>query len=327
MHKETITYRSSLDDTGPLYADVCFRADGAPKPLVLVMHGYSGGREAVAEDIVDLSERGVFAVAPDMRGHGQSAGTMDSGGLEVHDIADAAFAAVRAFPGEIDASNFNVVGYSGGGGNAIAAGCRFPDLFNTCVSFFGIPDYGGWYADNTRPDCMAVMAQQLGTPAESPARYEARNFIPAAGNARNTHWWFFWDREETMCPPSYVQKWVSTAGESGVPSVHASVTGPGDARRWIHNYRAGNPDLKYADDLFLPDVFSPPSELSLPERGELVVPGYVVTSRFSVFVADGTKGRIRARYKITRDGAEISVIEDPRGLPVRTGPGWHALRA
>ena len=74
--------------------------------------------------------------------------------------------------------------------------------------------------------------------------------------------------------------------------------------RWIHNYRSGNRDLKHANDLFLPDVMRAPNagERTLPAEGELVVPGYVVTRRFSVFIKDGTEGRVRIRYR-TAGGA------------------------
>src|SRR5690242_9410226 len=126
LHRSTLQYSSSFDQAGPLLADVGFRPDGRPKPLLLVMHGYGGGRDAVSQDVDELSAKGVVAVAPDMRGRGESAGTWDSGGLDVHDAVDAALLAIAEFPAEIDPRNINLVGYSGGGGNAISIGCRFP---------------------------------------------------------------------------------------------------------------------------------------------------------------------------------------------------------
>lgn len=318
MLDTTIQYSSSFDGTQPLLADVRFAPNGLKKPVVLIMHGYSGDRKACRLDLEELSQRGVVAITPDMRGRGGSAGTWDSGGLDVHDAVDAALAAIREFPDEADASNINIVGYSGGGGNAIAAGCRFPDLFNTAVSFFGIPDYAGWWRDNTRPDCMKIMQEILGTPDDQPANYEARDMIPAAGNAMKTLWWFFWDSEETMCPPSCVEAWMSAHAAAG-GETRRSVTGPGDAARWIHNYRSGNRDLSLADDLFMPGINAGPvgGGLGLPPVGELVVPGYLVTRRFRVVVADGGRGGVRIRYRFDGAKAQVEVIDNPRDLPVR----------
>lgn len=319
MKRETISYAGSADSVAPLLADVAYIADGKPKPLLLVMHGYGGGRQAVDYDLTQLGPRGVFAVAPDMRGRGGSAGSWDAGGLDVHDIADAALAAIARHPGEIDARNINLVGYSGGGGNAFALGCRFPDLLNTSVSFFGIPDYGGWYRSNGRPDCNEWTRAAIGSPDEQPARFEARNVIPAAGNAKATKWWALWDVEEKDCPAHFVETWLDAAREAGVRQVKQHTTKPGDAKRWKHAYRNNNRDLDAADDLFLPDVFAPPAAgaLALPTEGTLVVPGYVVTRRFSVFLGDGTVGIARVRYKLHPDRVDVDVIENARNLPVR----------
>ncbi len=311
----TLEYASSVDRTKPLVAEARLILDGRPKPLLLVMHGFGGDRHAVRLDIEEWAERGVVAVAPDMRGRGDSGGEWDAGGLDVHDIVDAVLASLANFPAEIDAGNLNIVGYCGGGGNAIAAACRFPDLFNTAVSFFGIADYGGWYYDNSRPDCVEVLTRVLGRPEAETLRYEARNCIPAAANPRKTRMCFLWDRSETMCPPHFVEKWIAgfraVAGEA-----RTHVTDTGDKHRWIHNYRQHHRDLSHADALFVGDVLER-RDVTLPTRGELHVPGYLVTRHFSVFVGDGTEGSVRVRYRLFSPGAAVEVIDNPRGLPVR----------
>ena len=139
-----LQYRSSVDGTGPLLVDVCFQPSPKKLPLIVVMHGYGGGRDPVRPDIVRLAQRGLFAIAPDMRGRGRSAGQWDSGGLDVMDIYDAVQFGLREFAGQIDASNLNVMGYSGGGGNTFSCVVRFPDLFRVAASFFGVPDYAAF---------------------------------------------------------------------------------------------------------------------------------------------------------------------------------------
>ena len=316
---KTLHYHSRADGAGPLYADYCYRDDGKAKPLLLVMHGYSGNRTAVAADIRALAQHGVVAVAPDMRGGGESAGRWDSGGLDVYDAVDAMFAVHAEIPAQVDAGKWHIVGYSGGGGNAISAGCRFPDLFRTAVSFFGIADYAGFYTGMGRPDCNAIMRQAIGAPEEFPARFEARNMTPAAGNARGTRWWFFWDAEESQCPPNRcVEPWCAAYRASGGTHLQVSVSQPTDAIRWLHGYRTDHPLLANADALFLADVLRQPAagELALPDEGALVVPGYLVTRHFRVMLGDGQEGTATIRYRLQPEPV-VEVIDNPRRLPVR----------
>ena len=319
MKTETFSYASSADGTRPLLADAAFVPDGRPKPLLAVMHGYSGDRTAVAQDLRELAVRGVLAVAPDMRGRGGSAGRWDSGGLDVHDILDAALTAVARYRGEIDACNLNIVGYSGGGGNAIACTVRFPDLFQTAVSFFGISDYAGFHRAGQRPDCNVHMEAALGGPPDQcPAVYEARNAIPAAGNAACGRLHFFWDAEETMCPPALIEDFLAVHRRAGLANAAVHVSHPGDPHRWIHNYRSGNPDLSGADDLFLPDVLAPKAgSPRLPACGRLVVPGYLVTRHFQVWIGDGQRGQVTVEYDLTGVTPEVRVVDNPRHLDVR----------
>jgi len=318
MNLNTITYASSVDQTAPLLADVCYRADATLKPLLLVMHGYQGTRQAVRQDLEELAALGVFAVAPDMRGRGDSAGQWDSGGLDVHDVIDAAKVCTQRFASEIDASNLNIVGYSGGGGNAISAGCRFPDLFNVVASFFGIADYARWYASGQLSDSNnnKTMNQVLGGPAQAPDRYDARNMVRAAGNVKATRWYLFWDREEAICPPgTCVEPWIHAYRAAGGQRLRCAVSEPRDAIRWLHGYRSSQPALSHGDDLYLPDVMRQPTDLALPPQGELIVPGYLVTRHFTVMIGDGTQGWARIRYRLGKT-PEVEVCEQSNDLAV-----------
>ncbi|MFB3892815.1 MAG: alpha/beta hydrolase family protein [Phycisphaerae bacterium] len=319
---ETIEYASSADGTRPLYADVEFTRDGRPKPLLAVMHGYNGSKEHVATDLRDLSARGVFAIAPDMRGCGKSAGRFDSNGLDVHDILDAVLAAVAKFPGEIDARNLNIVGYSGGGANAAYCAVRFPDLFRTAVSFFGFTDCAAWFRSSARVDCNVRMAQAIGgTPDEKPAEYDARNINPAAGNITATRLHFFWDQEEVQCPPDIVQEFIANHRALGLNNVFAHISRPGDERRWHHGYRTDNPDLAAADSIFLAEVLAPASASPcLPTRGRLVVPGYLVTRQFAVWIEDGQAGRATVEYDLNAQEPRVRVVESTGRFRVRIDP-------
>jgi pimeloyl-ACP methyl ester carboxylesterase len=286
------------------------------------MHGYSGDRTAVALDLTELAPKGVFAIAPDMRGRGGSAGRWDSGGLDVHDIADAVLEAVRRWPREIDASSLHVMGYSGGGGNAIACMVRLPDLFRTYTSFFGISDYGGWHRSRGRPDCNVRMEEALGGgPDALPDVYLARNAIPAAANARCGKLHFFWDVQEAGCPPDMVQAFVDAHRSAGLRGARVHVSRPGDRVRWIHGYRRDSPGLRSADAVVLRDVLRARGRSSrLPKRGRLVVPGYVVTRWFQVWVEDGQRGQVTVEYDCRTAIPVVRVVDNPGGYTVRIVP-------
>jgi pimeloyl-ACP methyl ester carboxylesterase len=322
LTRQTISYASSADGAGPLLADAVLVPDGRAKPLLAVMHGYGGSKGNVARDVLALAPKGVVALAPDMRGKGKSAGRWDSGGLDVLDILDAVLAAVRAFPGEVDARNLNIVGYSGGGGNAIACAVRFPDLFQTAASFFGIADYAWWHRHGGRPDCKAAMEEVLGGgPEAEPELYAARNAVPAAANAlARMH--FLWDAEEKQCPPLGVEDFLSAYERAGGSRATRHVSRPGDAQRWLHGYRTDHADIgDPADALFLPDVLAPKAASpQLPERGRLVVPGYLVTRRFAVWIGEAKSGDVRGRvtveYDLSGGKPVVEVVENPGNYQV-----------
>ncbi len=321
---ERLTYRSSVDDTSPLHADVAFQPGTGRKPVLLVMHGYTGTRKHVTADLKQLAPRGLFVVAPDMRGCGDSAGKWDSGGLDVHDILDAARAALERWPEETDSARVSVLGYSGGGGNAISCAVRFPDFFSACVSFFGISDYAEWHRSRSRADMMRRLEGALGgSPEVVPDQYTARNANAAAGNVLVGRMHLFWDVEERNCPPKMVEEFVRNHHLAGGRRVEAHISRPGDPARWRHGYRSGIDDLAKADDVFLPSVTRVvEGGVELPKKGRLVVPGYLVTRRFSVWVEDGTRGAVTVEYDQSGNAVRVDVVENRGDWKVRIGRGW-----
>ena len=329
MIRETFEYASSVDGTKPLLADVAFPRDGKPKPLLVVMHGYNGSRTDVSDDMVVIAERGVFCVAPDMRGRGGSAGIWDSCGLDVHDILDATLEAVRRYPREIDPANLNILGYSGGGANAAFCAVRFPDLFQTAVAFFGVTDFAAWHRSKGRVDCNAVMETALGGPPEAvPDAYAARNAnalshslgTSAAGNAVGSRLHFFWDEEETQCPAFMTEEFLANYRAAGLSNVVVHASRRTDAHRWLHGYPHDHPEHlgDAANSLFLPDVLRPKtSSPRIRARGRFVVIGYLVTRRFQVWIEDGRRGQVTVDYDLGGKSPVIRVVENPGNFKVR----------
>ncbi len=317
MIVDELKYDSSVDGTHPLFADVAFREDGKLKPLVAVMHGYNGSSKDVSQEIRDLAKLGLVCVAPDMRGQGKSAGRWDGGGLDVHDIVDALLDAIRQFPSEINTSNINIIGYSGGGGNVLAAVTRFPDLFHVGASFFGVSDYALFFENKGSVYANEIMQKVLGgTPSEIPEVYLARNACLAACNNKVTKIHLFCDDEETACPPILNKKFLEAQHAAGCKPATMHASRPGDKVRWLHGYRTDHPMLAQADEIIAADIHAEVPDLSLPHTGMMNVCGYVVTRHFQVFVEDGQHGRVKIHYEFEDGRPQVRVLENPKDYEV-----------
>lgn len=300
---ETLEYASALDGTAPLYADLAYEQDGGKRPLVVVMHGYSGNRAHVRATAQRMAGKGVAALAPDMRGCGQSAGRFDSGGLQIMDIYDAIQVVLRRYPALVDESNINIIGYSGGGANATAAATKCPDLFRLCASFFGISDYALLYSGYAgRDQRLLPMVREAfgGAPEQFPERYAARSSLFAVRNTPQTRIYLYWDEEETTCPALLNTRFAEISRGLGYDNCVLRESKREDGRRWIHGYPEDNPDLISAEDDLLAEIRGG----SLPQpklaaQGVLAVPGFVATRRFRVVVGDGASGTALLEYDLT----------------------------
>ena len=326
MHLDTLRYSSTADGARPLVLDVCFKPSRRKLPLIGGVHGYSGERGAVRPDILRLADKGLFAIAPDLRGRGASAGAFDSGGLDTMDILDAVRFCCRKFAGQVDKSNLNVMGYSGGGGNTFACFVRFPDTFRVAASFFGVPDYAAFYRAKGRPDCNRIMAAALGgTPSRLPAVYAARNATQAAGNNGRTRLHMFCDEEETACPGFLDEDFARVNRAAGHRNCIAHKSRKRDKHRWRHGYTTDWPNLAKAEDIFVPEILRRKvPEPSLPRTGTLIVPGYVVTRHFQIWVQPdkkpalfGRSGVAKVEYRLGAPHHEFRVLSVSRGHTAR----------
>ncbi|MCP4589717.1 MAG: prolyl oligopeptidase family serine peptidase [bacterium] len=240
--RETITFPSSVSpEIRRLHARVAYRRSwrGRRHPISVVMHGFAHDSSAVIRAMNFARARGFFAVAPEMRGRGDSDGAPDCGGLEIWDIVDAVDQVRAKWAGFVDPDRVIIEGFSGGGGNVLSALTRFPELWSTGICWFGISDYGldpetGWYHQTTA-ERRQKLRQLIGDPDTPQGRraYAARaSYLGAANNAlANIH--LFVEREETACPPIQSQQFVEAAESAGLKNVTLHL---GDAGRWQHGY-------------------------------------------------------------------------------------------
>lgn len=298
MRTETITYSSSVDGTSPLYVDVAYDDTKSNLPVLVVMHGYGGDRTRVFRTIQRWAQEGLFAVAPDMRGHGDSAGKRDSGGVEIMDIYDAIECIRRSFGNRIDPKNINIVGYSGGGGNVFSCVTKFPNLFRSANAFFGISDYAYWY--HTVPDyAPQIAADVAGSPEEVPDQYAARNSLMGVVNNPYTTLQLFWDEEEEICPPYFNIEYRKAARALGYSNVIDHESRIGDPLRWIHAYPEDHPDLIQAEERFIPGIISGIyPEPGLQKQARMVVLGYIKTKMFTIWLGDGQNAVVECSYAL-----------------------------
>lgn len=298
------SYASSFDGVAPLRALAAYAANGTPKPLMVCMHSYGGDRRMMANCLAGRAEKGMFAIAPDMRGRAESAGRRDDGGVEIADIYDAIQAAIRQFPAEIDSSQIHIAGWSGGGGNVYQAFVKMPDLFASAQAFYGIADYT-FLAESTE-DWMRQISMSIGqSPAEAPVRYLARNAIEAAGNNRATPLHLFWDEEESICPPAMNRRFIAQAQSLGMTNVHAYESRVGDVGRWFHGAEVRG-DL--AEAIYEPRImaraFPPPPALT---TGSLLIPGFVITQHFTFWLGTGENSIARLDFEWRTNRAEFQL--------------------
>lgn len=311
---EEVSYTSSLDQVGPLYASFSFVRDGKPKPIVAVMHGYGESHETptVAAAIREFAGRGLFCIAPDMRGRGRSAGKFDASGLTIHDILDAIVLAAKQYPNELDSRNVNIFGGSGGGGNSFAAIIRFPDLFHVSAPIFGIPDYYLWYRV-TRLGQQYVVPTFGGAPDALPQVYDAQSFTFAAGNNQKTRLHVFCDEEEAVCPIIMDRIFLRAYHVAGGTNAVAHFSNKESTIRWAHGLCPPDVFLR-AMDIIEPDIKASVPDLLLPKTADLTVCGFVVTRDFQVFVEDGTRGIVKIHCDLRNKEPQVTVTTNPDNL-------------
>ncbi len=282
-------YASSVDPIDDLYAR-CADPGGADRPVVALMHGYSQQAHDVPDAVLArIARRGLVACAFGMRGRDGAAGTPDASGREVMDVVDGVRAARARVP---SASPDRAVcaGYSGGGGNCLAAAAKFPDFWTDVADHFGISDYGadpawGWAQDGT---ARGATLAWLGDPATNADAYRARDHARCVPNLAGGFLYVFHDREDHDVGVEQSLHVAAVLGALGRTNYAVSITGPGDDPRWSHGLPTG--PLAATEDAWAAAAASRAhAPWTVPARGTLRVCGYVVTKRFSVWLGDGTR--------------------------------------
>ncbi|MFH0963180.1 MAG: alpha/beta fold hydrolase [Planctomycetota bacterium] len=330
VHDLSVKYVSSEDPNLELYY-ACIKTGLEPKPICAYLHGWHGNRYHLERDFATnqrMLDR-YFMIAFDMRGRGStgrqawwgtpdpalqgkegfaSSGTPDVNGWELNDVIDAIEDAKKRFPGHVLADPVYVIGNSGGGGNTMGIVGKFPDYFAAAYADCGMCDYGKW-AELTswRESIERWVGYKL---AEKPEAFRSRGGLTTIAN-RLTPIWLSHGDADTSVPIILSQLCVDANAALGKPVPFKVVPGGNHSAGW------GDWDavIKF-NDLH-------PNPPALPEKGTLVVAGYLKTRRLEI-VLPSIDSIADCDYDLS-DGLSLKLTGGERGtLKVRL-PGDVAV--
>lgn len=271
-----------------------YPAGGTNLPIVVLMHGFN--EEAADFDAAALKRfprYGAFCAFVDMRGRGSSSGTPDVSAREIYDIADAITYITTNYADIVDADNINLVGYSGGGGNAYAVAAKFPDLFNTVTAFFGISDYGhdvtdGWYQNGATAQSKTNMETWIGdNPTNVPNAYHARAHVLGVTNYTGGQLMIFHDEGDTSVPVVNSTNVTDAMDAAGLTNYadYITIAATSSYYRWSHGLPNYPANVIRAEPTFM-DVITAGTHAAwtIPASGTVTVLGYIVTKRFTIWL-------------------------------------------
>jgi len=279
-----------------------------PSYILLTTHGW----HMTIEPFVPMAEPDpnmpYLFVQVDMRGRAFSEGNPDCNGLELIDVYDALQEVKERYADYIlDPDIVYFEGASGGGGNAFSIAGKFPDLFASVGALCGTSDYALWYRNDLVGEFRDEMDVWIGdSPKNRAEAYASRSGITTIENILSP-----------MCVIHGETDIRVPAEQSRLFLQEASKVGKGHLVTYTElpnvgtNVHWGNADaeqlalIEHAPEQMRLEHRKP---VNLPQRGELVVAGYIYTKHFKLLLADIDRVT-RIRYDLEK--REISFIGDP----------------
>lgn len=277
-----------------LNADIRYKSGKTGLPIVIVLHGFGGDASYFDADTKKrFAENNVFAIFINLRGRNGSEGTQDCSAREIYDIIDCINHVKINYASIIDPDHIHIVGYSGGGGNAIACAAKFPDYFNTVTSFFGISDYGydavdGWYNNGADVTQKALMDTWVGdNPTNVPNSYYARYHLGGITNFTGGFLNLLQDEDDSIVPVINNQNIADVMDVAGLTNYIFRKSAAGSSLRWVHGYPNSDdsPNIIIAEPLFVnPIIAKTYPAWIIPASGSVKVIGYIKTKRFTIWL-------------------------------------------
>tara|TARA_Y100001972_G_scaffold129031_1_gene193562 strand:+ start:22 stop:1056 length:1035 start_codon:yes stop_codon:yes gene_type:complete len=222
-----------------------------------------------------------LTIQVDMRGRKFSTGKADCSGYELYDFYDAYKYVMKHYLSYIsDIEQVYFSGGSGGGGNAYSIVSKFPDLFCSVLIACGMSDYAAWYNQDKLGEFRDEMISWIGCPPEQCLEaYQSRSGISTVQNILSPLF-IVHGENDIRVPVSHARRFVQKAKMNQKEVYYLELKGVGTRNHWgniTKDQQLQKDSLKHV----ALEYKDPPV---LPTSGNLLVPGYVVTKHFSVFM-------------------------------------------
>lgn len=309
-----------------LYAKFAYMSDWINMPVLLWLHGWGGAASDYTDDSLKrMASWGFFVCAVGMRGRDNADGARDASGREIYDIYDALQYIRATYPNNVSTTLAAIVGYSGGGGNALAAACKFPDTFCAVVDFYGMSDYGrdgtdGWYQNCDNGTFETQISTAVGgVPASMPNNYYARDATAAITNYTGGHIVLFHDTEDGTVPYVHSTRIKNALDAAALTNYTTQFTTVGSSPRWTH--AAGEEwDATgiAAKNIWVP-IVKAQSVWTVPTSGTVTVIGYIVTKRFTVWLNQGLTAAATVAYNTATDTYTVTPLTGSLNVTITQG--------
>lgn len=288
------------------------RKPARPAPILLGTHGWHMSIPAFTP--MEQPQTAYLSVDVDMRGRAFSTGKPDCNLLELYDVYDALRFVEREYAEYvIPGGPIYFESGSGGGGNALAIAAKFPDLFSAVNALSPIADYGEWYRfDDKIMEFRDEMDVWIGkTPEEDPEAYAARSGISLLPNllsplliCHGTK-----DLRVPFYPTeAYYQKAKALGKGQLVSLLRLHGVGTRD-----HYGNATPRQMALMHKKCERNLAEHTAPITIPEKGEFLVGGFLVTKHFQVFTDSDRLVKIRydlaaRRVEVIEGNAPIRVV-------------------
>lgn len=275
-----------------------------PSYILVKTHGWHMSIPEFVPMDTPVENMDYLTLEVDMRGRAFSEGNQDCNGWELYDIIDAVAYAQAHYREYIsDSSVIYFEGGSGGGGNAYAIIGKFPDFFAACTSLCGITDYQTWYEGDSIGEFRDEMDVWInGTPSEKPMAYKTRSGLHLLENLHTPLFVAHGETDERISV-EHARNYMERAKSLGKDHLihYLELKEVGTRAHWGNASKEQLERLQYFSEKNRQDNRK---EIHLPEKGRLVVGGYLYTKRFSV-VLDSIDKLAVLEYDLTKDQFQL----------------------
>ncbi|MBE6688482.1 MAG: hypothetical protein E7588_04275 [Ruminococcaceae bacterium] len=256
-----------------------------PEKPSYILAGTHGWHMSIpAFEHMDKPQSKYLTVEVDMRGRAFSEGEQDCNGWELYDVIDAIEYVKKHYAEYItDPETVYFEAGSGGGGNALAIAGKFPDYFAAVTAMCGMSDYGTWYKNDQVGEFRDEMDVWISkNPTDE--MFASRSGIATLKNLF-THMTLVHGANDIRVPAYHSRNYVKRAEELGKKELvrYLEFETVGGRDHWDNM----TPEqLKQMEAFCESDREANRKPTEIPQKGTLVVAGYLFTKHFSVVMND-----------------------------------------